>query len=454
MIIPLGTNDTVLTSEDISRIRLRNMYLVNNPFSPDGVARVSRPTLSVLEEVGAGPINGIWQQDGSIGNRWLIVSGESLYSYIGGTTSFLGTVPGSGLVAFAGNIVKALILRDGLVYSTDGTNLLPVAMPDDQLVQSVACIDSVFILTILASQVFYWMLPTESTPDALSFASAERTPDGIVGVGVVSDEIWFLGSFSVEVWQTTSNQDAPYQRIAGRVYGEGCASRDTVCVSSYNGYPCIVWVTDKKTVVLAQGNPSKISNATIEEFLRDSENLRAWIFRSNKNTFYVLTSDTGTYVYDLDMKTWCRWDSFGRNNWKTHLGIQVGDSVYGGDISSGKIFKLEEGVSDDGDPVIREVSGFVSHSGKHVKCSSVNVRVNSGYSDSYLEEPILEMRWSDDYGVTWTDYTQISLGSMGQYYKDVTARSLGMLYRPGREFEFRFSDLDRFRIDYATINEV
>ena len=454
MIIPLGQNDSILTSEDVSRIRLRNMYMVNNPFSPDGVSRVSRPTLTSFLDVGTGPIMGIWQQDGSIGNRWLIVSGSELYSYDGASTTLLGSVPGTGQAQFAGNIVKALIVRDGLVYSTNGSNLLPVAMPDSVLVDSVACIDSVFILSVKDDQVFYWMNPTESTPDPLNFASAERTPDPIKAVAVASDEIWFLGGASVEVWQSTGNQDAPYQRVAGRVYTEGCTDKNTVCTSSYNGYPCIVWVTDKKTVVIAQGQPSKISNATIEEALRDATDLRAWMFRSNKNTFYVLSNHVWTYVYDLDMKTWSRWDSFGYDYWRAKNGIQVGDAVYAGDSLTGKVWHLNEAGSDDGQPVIREVSGFVNLQGNHVNCESINIRVNSGFSDSYLEEPLLEMRFSDDYGVTYSDYYQISLGSMGQYYKDVTIRSLGRMYRPGREFEFRFSDLDRFRLDYATINEV
>lgn len=454
MIIPLGVNDSVLTSEDISRIRLRNMYLMENPFSPDKICRISRPTLTVEASFTGGRINGVWQQEGSINDKWLILSGSDLYSYTGGTATYLGVIPGTGEAKFAGNIVKALIVRDGLVYSTNGSNLLSVAMPDSVLVESVACIDSVFLLSVKDDQVFYWLKPTETTPDPLSFASAERTPDPIKAIAIASDEIWFLGGASVEVWQSTGNQDAPYQRIAGRVYTEGCADRDTVCQSSYNGYPCIMWVTDKRTVVLAQGSPSKVSNATIEEALRDAIDLKAWMFRSNKNTFYVLSSTEWTYVFDLDMKTWSRWDSFGYGYWRAQNGLQVADHVYAGDTETGTLWRLEEGPSDNGDPVIREVSGFVNLQANHQPCDSINVRVNSGWSDSYLVEPNLEMRFSDDYGVTWSDYYQISLGSMGQYYKDVTIRSLGRMYRPGREFEFRFSELDRFRLDYATINEV
>lgn len=454
MIIPLGVNDTELPSEDISRIRLRNMYLMDNPLSPDKLCRVSRPTLTTAFEVGSGPINGIWQQEGSIGDRWLILSGEILYAYDGTSLKELGTLPGTDNACFAGNILKALIVRDGLVYSTDGTNLLHVAMPDNVAVASVACIDSVFLLSVKDDQVFYWMTPEQTVPDPLSFASAERTPDPIRAIAVASDEIWFLGGSSVEVWSETGNQDAPYQRIAGRVYAEGCAETHTVCVSSHQGFPCIMWVTDKRTVVLAQGQPNKVSNSTIEEALRNAGPMKAWMFRSNKDTFYVLSCSSWTYAYDLNTGSWAKWDSFGKAYWRAQNGLQVIDHVYAGDTESGKIFSLDDDISDDGDPIVREVSGFVPIQGKYVSCDSINVRVNSGYSKSYVENPVLEVRFSDDYGVTWSDYFQIPLGYKGQYLTDVTLRSLGTMYRPGRDFEFRFSEKDRFRIDYATINEV
>ena len=454
MIIPLGVSDTELPSENISRIRLRNTYLIENPQSPDKLTRVSRPTLTRYFSLSGGPINGLWRQPGSIGSKWLVLSGEMLYTFDGISTNYLGRIPGTGRATFSGNILKALILRDGSVYSTDGNNLLSVAIPDSQLIDSIGCIDSVFILTVKDSQVFYWMNPEEITPDPLSFASVERTPDAVTTVAIASDEVWFIGTSSTEVWQQTGNQDAPYQRIAGRAYSDGCVDRDTVCVSNYNGYPCIVWVTDKKFVVMAQGNPVKVSNPTVEEFLSDATNLTAWMFKSNKNTFYVLSSDEKTYVYDLDMKTWSRWDSFNSEKWRAQCGLQVDRKVYAGDSESGTIFFLDEGVSDDGDPVIREVSGWLPITDKHVTCKSINVRVNPGWGSSYTEEQLLEMRFSDDGGETFSEYQQVSLGLRGRYDSDVTFRSLGMMYRPGRDFEFRFSGVARFRLDYATVNEV
>ena len=454
--IPLGTDDWQSEEQDLGRIKLRNAYIAENPFSSDGVSRYVRPSLEDFISVGAGPISGIWQQNGSLDGQWLVVSGDELYSvFEGGGSTFLGNIPGGGFCDFAGNEERVVIVRDGIAYYTDGLSLAAIAMPDDQPVGSVDQIDGAFLLTIRDSFRFYWMLPGETAPDPLNFASAERLPDAITKVSVISDEIWFIGTDSVEVWAQTGDPDIPYTRIAGRSYTNGCDFRDSVVKSSFSGYPCLLWVTNNKEVVLTQGQPNKISTDSVEELLKSSTNLRAWGFRRKRSDFYILTADELTLVFNITAKSWSRWDSFGFDNFRSHLGIQIGDRVYGGDSTTGRVFALLESESDFGtDPIVAQISGFVPLSGKQTPCASVNLRINSGWSGGYLIEPVVELRWSDDYGFSWSQPLQASMGTMGSYTTDVTFRSLGLIERPGRLFEVSFSGLQNFRIDYATMNEV
>lgn len=454
MIIPFGQNDWASPSTDITRIRLRNMYIVDNPLSPDGLSRISRPTLSTYTTVGTGPIYGIWQQDGSFNGDTFVVSGSSLYRLSENIPVLIGDVSGFEYAEFAGNTTNIVVVRDGVAYLSDGATLTAISMPDDVAVSSVACIDSVFILSVANSQVFYWLNPGETSPDPLNFASVERIPDNIVAVRVILDEIWFLGSQGPEVWTSTGDFNAPYRRITGRVYTEGCADKHSVAATSSKGLPCLIWVTDKKSVVLAQGTPSRISNDAIEEALRGSTNIRAWGFRQARHNFYVLTCDQGTFVFDISKGNWARWDSYGHAYWIAHLGTQIGQDVYAGDATSNKIFHLSEGSNDDGQPVIREVSGFVIHQDNQVPVYSVNIRMNVGWNTLTDTIPVIELRWSDDLGATWTDYMSASIGGVGEYSTDITFRSLGLMFRPGREFELRFSEDTSIRLDYATMNEV
>jgi len=454
--IPLGYAEGDSKQEDLARIRLRNMYLTENRYSPDKLARMSRPTLTKVKELPYGPIRGFWRQEGTLDNYWFAVAGERLYKvdpedY---TAVEIGIIPGTDYCVFAGTDDRLIIVRNGVAYSTDGTTIVPIVMPDSRLVGSVATIDSYFLLGEKNAQRFYWIAPGETDPDALSFASAERTPDSVRSINIISDEVWFLGASGVEVWQTTGNADLPYSRIAGRVYSEGCADPATAYQGNYNGQPCLLWVSEKRSVMMAQGSPSRISSKSVEEDLRQATSLRAWGFRFNQHDFYVITTDQSTLVFDLTQQVWSKWDSYGEPNWRAHIGFQMDETVFAGDSKQGTLWTLENGYSDDGVQIVRECSGFLLSMAVGETCSSVNVRMNAGWPPGYTHTPVLEMRWSDDYGFSWTNYFPANMGRKGNYEYDVTWRSLGTYERPGREFEFRFSDIARFRIDYATMNEV
>lgn len=455
MIIPLGMQDWASPSENYHRFRLHNMYLAANPTTPDDFSRVSRPTLTPFTTIGSGPIVGMWRQEATFLGDWLVVSGTQLYRYhpLTNTATLLGNIPGTGLCQFDGTDVRAMIVRDGTAYSTDGSAVTTVAMPDSLPVGSVAVINGYFILSVKDSQRFYWTNPGQTDPDALSFASAERIPDSIISVRVISDEVWFMGASGPEVWSTTGDADAPFQRINGRVYSDGCIDNNTCVSIVYDNLPASIWVTGTRSVVVAQGQIAKISDESVEETLKRGTNLRGWFFRHNRHDFYVLTANEFTLVYDLTQKVWAAWDTYLLANWQAHLGLQDPTGVFAGDSLTNNIWKLEEGISDGLKPVIREVSGLVTINEKNIACNIVYAKVNAGWSPTYGFEPQLELRWSDDQGGTWSEYVRHSLGDKGNYATSVQFRSLGLMGRPGRIFEFRFSEFARFRLDYATLNE-
>lgn len=457
VMIPLGYQEGDSKTENLSRIRLHNLYLTENRYSPDSLSRLTRPTTNRVLTLSNQAIYGFFRQAGTINDFWFIVAGEKLFvvNPVDMTVHFEASLPGTEICTFAGTEDKVVIVRNGIAYSTDGSSIYTITMPDNVPVGSVATIDGSFLLGVLGQQKYYWMWPGETDPDSLNFASAERTPDSLVSINVIFDEVWFLGASGVEVWQTTGDTDLPYQRISGRVYSESCATSAAVYEGTANGLPCLIWVTAKKSVVMAQGSPSRISTKAVEKEIRFDTNFRSWGFRWNMHDFYVLTSDQRTLVYDITSGMWAKWDTYLQPNWKAHLGIQVNERVFAGDTEAGVICEFEDGYLDDGGiPVVREVSGFVLSMDAGVECYSVNVRMNVGWAPEYDQLPVIEMRWSDDYGFSWTEYFPANIGRKGNYDFDATWRSLGSYERPGREFEFRFSDPAKFRIDYATMNEV
>lgn len=454
-VIPLGLGDWELRSEDILRIKARNVYLIDSPASPDNVSRIVRPSLSPFLDISTDPIRGFWYEAGSIGDRWLIVHGEKIaVGTVGHSVIELGTLPGSGYTDFASVKSRALVVRDGIAYFTDGVTLgAAVSMPLGEEVESVTSINNYFLLTVKDSDTFYWILPDETTVDPFDFATAERSPDPLKAVRVIFDEIWFLGYRGPEVWQATGDSDIPFTRINGRVYDEGCESFTTVASVLKNSLPALIWVTPNRTVTLAQGQVARISNISVEELLETATNLRAWPFRTKKSDFYILCADEFTLAYNIQRNEWYRWDTYGYDFWRANLSVQAGTEIYVGDALTGKVWRLaNEGFDDTDTPIVKEVVGLVLNPGDPAPCHAVNLRMNAGWTGSYVEPELIELIMSDNLGATWADPIPVSVGLKGEYELEVEWRSLGPIFPPGRVFRFRHTGRSRLRIDYAVLN--
>jgi hypothetical protein len=457
MQIELAQQDFGSLLHGVPRLKTSNIYFTDNPKSSTGFSLINRPILRNLVEVGEGPVSGLYTNSGVFNGDLFAVSGSKLFrvnnqGFIVSETA----IGGEGICVFVNSRDTLLILRQGVVYAFTGTSLSTVSLPDGENVGDIAYINGYFIFTVKDSDKFYWTQPNSLIIDPLDFATAERTPDAIIGVKTLLDELWFIGENNVEVWSATGNSNEPFQRISGRVYSSGCLTNTTIAYSRLNNFPCLVWVSEKNEVLLGQGKVLKISNPSVEELIRaDHENLVAWTFTRNRNDFYVVSSSTYTLVYDLSTEKWHRWGSYGHEYWRAHLGVQIGAKIYAGDNLSGQLWELDEKTTDGDEAfLVCEISGFIPNVGAAIDCAVVEAFLNVGNSETYSFEPTLELRWSDDGGHTWSTYSLASLGLKGSYLTKVSYRSLGKIRRPGRVFEFRFTGFSNFRFDAATMNEV
>lgn len=458
MLINLSTQDFGSLSENVPRVKLSNMYTVQNPLSPQEYSYIPRPIVVPFINFGADKkLRGVWYQAQGGQIFVYIVADTSFYKMdIGGTYEYIGEIPGSDFCTFASTIYGIGICSSGALYLYQGGDeLISVIIPDGNQATDITSLDNYFIVGIKNSNKFYWIAPGETAIDGLSFISAERNPDDIISVTTVGDELWILGQSTVEVFSSTGQADAPFLRIIGRAYQTGCASKTSVVKTLKDTLPCLIWVTPSKEVILAQGSPSiKISNESIEELLKSSTYYIAWPFRANKHDFVVISTNIATLVYDLTTNNWYRWATYNQETWKAVAGIQVNDTVYTVDSDSGVLSTLSNiPVENSTDFLVCEVAGYVPVlSRTPLSCNDVTLFLNYGYSTSYTQEPVVELRWSDDGGANWSAYIQGSLGSKGAYSAEIIFRSLGLVKQPGRRFEIRFSEIQSFRLDGATIN--
>lgn len=452
--IPLAGGDRKRSYGKLPHIGLRNIFVEADPSnSVDGLVRLQRPGLTPWVMVGDGPIEYVWRQEGTFNGDQLISSGGILYRVTSaGVSTTLGLI-GSGIPQIAARQNDAIIVNNGVRYLTDGSSLSIVSSPIGEAAQSVAAINSYYIIPRANGQIWDWIEPGSTTIDALNFASAERTPDNIESVVIRGDEIWFLGTDGEEVWQPNNDINAPFLRVSSRVYGKGCSNRATVQVIETT----LLWVSRDRQVIGCDGQPQAISDNSIAERLRLSDPLtmRAWNFTLDQHPFYVLTTDQGTFSYDLSTKIWSHFSSYDREDWRAHVGVDASLGVICGDSESSQLWLIDtEKNTDAGQPLVREITGGLDHSGSPTRCDSVSLRMAVGFEETLLQEPEIEMRYSDDGGNLWSIFKPRGLGRQGEYSTEVSWRKLGHVRAPGRLFQWRMTDDARFRISYARMNEV
>lgn len=163
---------------------------------------------------------------------------------------------------------------------------------------------------------------------------------------------------------------------------------------------------------------------------------KAWFFTMDGHTFYVLnTVGEKSLVFDFTTRQWHIWYTAGMEFWNMFRGTNWGGKVVAADDSSNQIWELDMyDELDQGELQIeRVVTGFQPLRGRNsVLIGSAQLMASVGSpSDSGAA---VRMRFSNDEGVTWSDYFDVDL-LVDDYEQRVSFRSLGRLRPPGRIWE-------------------
>lgn len=439
----------------VPEIKCINQFVETTPTAETGVVLLPRPALDPWLEVGTGPIRALFSEAGVFEGDYVVVSDNNAYRVTSwGLVLDLGDVGGSGNVDIAGSDGYVVVANGYAGYYTTGSTLQEIVFPDDAGMSSVDYIEGYFIFARAQSQAFYWTAIGNITVDPLDFASAERSPDILVAVRVLSDEVWLFGEASVEVWVPTGDGTLPFERVNGRVFDRGCINRATVARLDDS----LFWVGSDHVVYRAQGVPGRISTNSIEERIRDADksNLHAWAFTWDGHLFYALTIDVqGTFVFDALTGQWCEFASYGRSAWRAAFGTSNQELVTVGDDETGQLWRLSSDVFLDGtDPIVIESTGMLAIAGKRYLNSNFAVDVAKGTAAAGVEHNPIEMRYSDDAGRTFSGWKQMSMGKMGEYSKRVIFRQLGQTRPPGRLYHVRMSSPVPYRLTKAVANEL
>lgn len=439
---------------------------------PKQAARISRPGLTLWHTVGVGPILRAFQNPGMFSGDPFFVSQGQVYR---GTT-LLGTVPYSNTPRFAATITQLALVVGGALYVYDGTTLKLVEFFDDGSSQlppfsGVAVLTNIFVFPVAGTTQYYWSKAGDATSiNALNFASATTTPDPIIEVCTLSDELYFLKQANAtEIWDfnpivdpTSGQVTQPFQLSQGRTWIRGTPAQSSVVSKIDNA---IIWVGDDLQVYRSGAVPIKISNPYIDDRLRAAKDTidqtTAMGFGVQGHWFYVMNLPAlgESYAYDCATQTWAQWGTFAKNDSLPGLFIGgcaagQGASIYVGDYKSGNVYLVDSSNNQDNSTtrmVIDTAAIWVT--GGTQRLNNVSVACVRGVGTTTDTDPEIWMRLSSDGGRTFTSWSEAQLGAQGSYRTKAVWRNLGYVQQPGCLLQFKVSDPVQVIVEGGSFNE-
>jgi hypothetical protein len=449
MRVALATDHAVSRSRPLSAARLVNLFAEPAPEGAKSkVVLYGTPGLKAWATVGSGKIRAGRE---ALGYAY-ILSGPTLYRVDNGgnATACTGaTLPGSGPAMMTDNGVQLGLLIDRQMFYASGTTVTAVTDTDfpTEGATSVDYMDGYGIFTRGGSSgQFFLSQPLDfSAYDALDFATAESSPDGLLRVLVDHREVWLIGSKTIEPWINTGASPFPFERVSGALIERGTAA----ALSAVKEDNSTFWLGDDRIVYRSEGyQPVRISTHEVEELLRVGEvsDAEGMTHAIGGHKFYVLRlpSKGLTIAYDMATKRWHlrqSGTSLDPAPWDVNcIFTAFGKTLAGGE--NGAVYELDADTYTDGGQAKRGVvtCSPIYPDGRRAVLDLVELEceLGVGITTGQGSDPQVMMRFSRDGAMTWGPWKTASLGAIGNRRVRAKWENLGA-FRTG-VCEFAISD--------------
>lgn len=436
--------------------------LAITPWSPNGINSTIIPAAS--------PTKAIFQLDGvfcdgvttftyfsvSNGHLW-----KTVYTPppVGGSTvvTDLGAISGSGPVKIVGEAGAVFVTAGTTLYYYNGTTLSTVSTPGGFNVRDIVIGASRLIVVDDGTGKLYWSDPLGTSLPSINFATAEYSPDNLLGVLYVGDTLVLLGSQTVEFWPSTGDPDSPFQPIVGKTQTVGLLNRasNTMLHCLFDGG--FAWITNRGQVCV-NNQDSVITTPGMELLIGAATGM--FSFWMNGREFLVVHTSTITWVYSARSKTWSRFASDGRSLWTASCYAGSGAHTFGifGSQYHGALLTMTGMLEQDlsGSSAVnvnfeRRFRAGIPLTTSTLKIDSLTLRTNPGVASP---TGTVNLKVSRDGGQNWSSSKPRTFGPVGSYRRDMTWRSLGQYANPGFLAEFQLLDTNMgFRVSGVKANE-
>lgn len=315
--------------------------------------------------------------------------------------------------------------QNGYVYNTTNDTLTQI----DGFEGSIMCDFLDQYMIGMKPDGTFWFTSDIGNPTSFSVFdvySSEASPDALVGGLVTNREVWIFNKKTIEVFY---NAGTRFERNNGAVIQRGCSARNSIQL--LNGVP--FWLGDDGRVYMGNGyREQAISTPPIEyEISKSSDlsNCHSYIWQSRGHSVYCLTMNDGmTFCYDMATEIWHRRESFLSRNSNAWAVVMVNNKQYMIDRNDSKIYLNDwEYFKDDdasGVLVCKRRTQYYHQNGEWMRCNRFELIMNTGDVPANTYSEVI-VRYSDDSGRTWSNFKKVSLGSTGEYAKDIKFYNLG-----------------------------
>jgi hypothetical protein len=345
-----------------------------------------------------------------------------------GTITDIGNIAGDNWVTFDESFDYLAINGGGNLYYYDGTTLTQVTDPD-----LGTCLDMVWVNGYFISTDGAFLVSSDINDpfafNVLRYASSEISPDPVVALQKLRNEIYAVNRYTIEVFGALANPGTgfPFARIEGAQIMKGAVGSRACCefmqalafVGSGDNQPPAVWLGQASQAV-------KLSTRDIDDTLRsyDDEVLADLVMESRVDRgheFLYIHLPDKTLVYDgagsasAEMPVWFVL--------KSTTGYRARGMVwcYGqwnvGDPFGNMIGRLDDSLgSHFGELTTWEFMTPIAYNGgMGVQVHELELVALSG-SVAFGEDPVISTSYSVD-GETWSQPRYIRAGRQGERSK-------------------------------------
>jgi hypothetical protein len=168
---------------------------------------------------------------------------------------------------------------------------------------------------------------------------------------------------------------------------------------------------------------------------------------------WSITGTNFTWEFDLNTLKWHERESYGLTRWRGMQTLRAYEKWLIGDRNTGNIYEVDSTNHEEaGDPLRARIeSGPVAKFPSRIRVPRAEFDITTGIgiatgTDPNQTDPQVEISWSDDGGVNWSNPVFRKLGRQGITDKRIAVNRCGLSGYKGRRWRLDISDAVPFAV--------